>query len=77
MIILLKRAYDAALDNFCVIVMSTLPYKAPKLPTKLPTNTISYCLKFLCCFLFVLFVKYFPMDTTTGRWVMFRNFVMH
>ena len=34
MIILLKRAYDAVLENYDVIVMPTLPYKAPKLPTK-------------------------------------------
>ena len=32
--ILLKRAYDAALDNYDVIVMPTLPYKVPKLPDK-------------------------------------------
>ena len=34
MIILLKRAYDAVLENYDVIVMPTLPYTAPKLPTK-------------------------------------------
>ena len=34
LIILLTRAYDAALEKYDVIMMPTLPYKAPKLPQK-------------------------------------------
>lgn len=34
MSILLSRAYDAALQTYDVLVMPTLPYKAPKLPNK-------------------------------------------
>ena len=34
LVILLKRAYDVALEQYDVIVMPTLPSKAPKLPEK-------------------------------------------
>ena len=34
LIIELTRAYDAALEKYDVIIMPTLPYKAPKLPKK-------------------------------------------
>ena len=34
LVILLKRAYDAALEKYDIILMPTLPYKAPKLPEK-------------------------------------------
>ena len=34
LIILLKRAYDVALEKYDVLVMPTLPSKAPKLPEK-------------------------------------------
>ena len=39
MSILLARAYDEALEKYDVIVMPTLPYKAPKLPDKSFTLT--------------------------------------
>ena len=32
--ILLSRAYDEALSKYDVLVMPTLPFKAPKLPVK-------------------------------------------
>ena len=34
LVILLKRAYDMALEKYDVLVMPTLPSKAPKLPEK-------------------------------------------
>ena len=36
---LLKEAYDKMLDKYDVIVMPTLPYKAPKLPEKTASLT--------------------------------------
>ena len=36
---LLKQAYDGVLDKYDVIVMPTLPFKAPKLPEKTASLT--------------------------------------
>ena len=46
---LLKEAYDKMLDKYDVIVMPTLPYRAPKLPEKtasltgMTINLINHC----------------------------------
>ena len=52
LIILLKRAYDMALEKYDVLVMPTLPSKAPKLPEK-SMPLIGIFIYFLgCCLLF-------------------------
>ena len=55
LIILLKRAYDKALDKYDVLVMPTLPSTAPKLPEKsMPLSGIysysSWVAGLLCAF---------------------------
>ncbi len=49
MVVMLTRAYDEALKTYDVLVMPTLPYKAPKLPAQDATlwGMCSLCSKWL------------------------------